>query len=203
METDLCVKSEGVKKTPDTCITVPFIVSPFLCSNKLCSTLRICLIMTRSASPLPSPWLRTSWIFPTAAVKFYWVTWESTASWNSMVLYPKTQMALQGQTKTATEGFVGLLQAECCGPSLLWAAGTHDWIQILRLHQDFNETCSCDTLRTSVMVHSSIFRHSWRYIFTRSTVSLLLELLRESGWINWFHLSFVVSCFVWFKECIL
>lgn len=65
--------------------------------------------MTRSASPLPSPWLRTSWIFPTAAVRFYWVTWELTASWSSMVLYPKTQMALQGQTKTATEGFIGFL----------------------------------------------------------------------------------------------
>lgn len=91
--------------------------STFLCSNKSCSTLRICLIMTRSASPLLSAWPRTSWTSPTAGVRFYWVIWESTASWSSMVPFPETQKAPQDPTKTtrAAKGFTGLAQAECCG----------------------------------------------------------------------------------------
>lgn len=85
------------------------VFSPFTCSNKSCSTLRICLTTTRSASPLHSVWPRTSWTFPTAGVIFYLGIWESIAFSRSTVPCPETQRALQGPTRRSrvTKSFTG------------------------------------------------------------------------------------------------
>lgn len=86
-----------------------FVFSPFTCSNKSCSTLRICLTTTRSASPLHSVWPRTSWTFLTAEVIFYLGIWESIAFLRSTVPCPVTKRALQGPTRRSrvTKSFTG------------------------------------------------------------------------------------------------
>lgn len=144
----------------------------FLCSNKSCSTLRICLTTTRSASPLLSVWLKTFWNSLTAAVIFYWAIWESIASWSLMGPCPDTQTAPQGSTEK-TAGHQCLHRACTCSFSvsvLLWYTQNQ--------HYRFIHLCS----------------YASEDIFLPVCISLVLQLKTMTRWIICVHLPPIISC---------
>lgn len=67
---------------------------------------------------------------------------------------------------------------------------TVDSCSTLILHQE--------DIESAFMAHSSGFKHSWGFIFTRSVVSLVLQLLRYTCWIIWVKPFLVISCCVWY-----
>lgn len=159
--------------------------------------------MTRSASPPLSAWLRTSWTSPTAGVRFYWGTWESKATWSSTVPCPETQRALQGPTNLTTrvtKGFIGLVQVGCSGLT------SRERQRLTAQHSFFIKTGTNHPpvihWEPALLVHSSVFINYFERIYFHQIYSITgLELLRESCWIIWFHLSPVISCCVAYQEC--